>query len=120
MLLAGAIAIAIFVLPPVWGAVAIAAGIAIEVAELAFWIRFLRRYRVQTGVEGLIGSVAEVIEALDPAGRVRLRGEIWRATASEAAAIGERVRVTAVDGLTLEVEPEGSSRTPAAAPRTPG
>jgi membrane-bound serine protease (ClpP class) len=106
MLLIGAIALAIFVLPPVWGAVAIALGIAIEVAELAFWIRFLRRYRVQTGAEGLVGAPAEVIEALDPGGRVRLRGEIWRARGSRPASIGERVRVTAVDGLTLEVQPE--------------
>jgi membrane-bound serine protease (ClpP class) len=106
MLLAGAIVLAIFVLPPVWGAVAIAVGIAIEIAELAFWIRFLRRYRVQTGAEGLIGSVGEVIEALDPGGRVRLRGEIWRARGSRPASVGESVRVTAVDGLTLEVEPD--------------
>lgn len=120
MLLIGAIALAFFVLPPVWGAVVIALGIAIEVGELAFWMRSLRRYRVQTGAEGLVGSVGEVIEALDPRGRVRLRGEIWRATGSRPASIGERVRVTAVDELTLEVEPEGPNRTPSAHPRTRG
>jgi membrane-bound serine protease (ClpP class) len=106
VLLVGAIALAIFVLPPALGALAIAAGIAIEVGELYFWIRFLRRYRVQTGAEGLLGAGAEVVEHCDPNGRVRLRGEIWRARASSSAAIGQRVRVTGVDGLTLEVEPE--------------
>jgi membrane-bound serine protease (ClpP class) len=107
MLLIGAIALAVFVLPPFWGAVAISLGIAIEAGEVYFWIRFLRRYRVQTGAEGLIGARAEVVERCDPNGRVRLRGEIWRARADVPAANGEQVRVTGVDGLTLEVEPEG-------------
>jgi membrane protein implicated in regulation of membrane protease activity len=103
MLLIGAIALAVFVLPPVLGVIAIAAGIVIEVAEVAFWVRFLRRYRVRTGAEGLIGAAAEVIEACDPRGRVRLRGEIWHARCDEGAGVGDRVTVTGVDGLTLEV-----------------
>jgi membrane-bound serine protease (ClpP class) len=106
MLLVGAIALAVFVLPPWLGALAIAAGIAVEVGELVFWNRFLRRYRVRTGAEGLVGARAEVVQALDPRGRVRLRGEIWQARAARPAGIGGRVRVTGVDGLTLEVEPE--------------
>jgi membrane protein implicated in regulation of membrane protease activity len=89
------------------GIAAVALGIAIEVAEVGFWIRFLRRYRVQTGVEGLIGSTAEVIENCDPAGRVRLRGEIWHARCASRAEVGEQVTVTGVDGLTLEVERNG-------------
>ena len=105
MLLLGAIALALFVLPPGWGLAAVALGIAIEIAEVGFWIRFLRRYRVQTGSEGLIGTRGEVIEACDPDGRVRLRGEIWRARSSSLAAVGEHVEVTDVDGLTLEVRP---------------
>ena len=105
MLLIGAIALAIFVLPPAWGLAAIVVAMVIEVAEVGFWIRFLRRYRVQTGAEGLEGAVAEVVEACDLEGRVRLRGEIWRARCSYPAAVGEQVRVTGVDGLTLEVGP---------------
>jgi membrane protein implicated in regulation of membrane protease activity len=104
MLLLGAIALAVLVLPPVWGLVAVTAGLVSEVAEVGFWVRFLRRYRVRTGVEGLVGSTAEVIEACDPRGRVRLRGEIWHASCSGGAGVGDRVTVTAVHGLTLEVE----------------
>jgi membrane protein implicated in regulation of membrane protease activity len=107
MLLVGAIVLALFVLPPGLGIAAVALGIAIEVAEVGFWIRFLRRYRVQTGVEGLIGSTAEVIENCDPVGRVRLRGEIWHARCDSRAEVGEQVTVTGVDGLTLEVERNG-------------
>lgn len=105
MLLVGAILLALFVLPPGWGIAAVALAMVIEVAEVGFWIRFLRRYRVRTGVEGLIGSTGEVIETCDPRGRVRLRGEIWHARCASRAEVGERVTVTGVDGLTLEVEP---------------
>jgi membrane-bound serine protease (ClpP class) len=106
MLLVGAIVLAIFVLPPAWGLAAIVVAMVIEIAEVGFWTRFLRRYRVQTGAEGLVGAIAEVVEACDLEGRVRLRGEIWRARSSFPAPTGERVRVTGVDGLTLEVGPE--------------
>jgi membrane protein implicated in regulation of membrane protease activity len=108
MLLLGAIALALFVLPPGWGLAAVVLGIAIEIAEVGFWIRFLRRYRVQTGSEGLIGLTGEVIEACDPRGRIRLRGEIWHAHCSSRAGVGERVEVTGVEGLTLEVESTGT------------
>jgi membrane-bound serine protease (ClpP class) len=110
MFLVGMIALAVFVLPPALGIAAVALGIVVEVAEVGFWIRFLRRYRVTTGAEGLIGATAEVIEACEPNGRVRLRGEIWRARCSTPAAVGDRVTVTGVDGLTLEVEPGERSR----------
>jgi len=103
MLLLGAIVLAVFVLPPVWGIAIVAVALVIEVAEVGFWVRFLRRYRVRTGAEGLVGASAEVIEACDPRGRVTLRGEIWHARCAEGAGVGERVTVTAVDGLTLEV-----------------
>lgn len=103
MLLVGAILLALFVLPPGWGIAAVALGIVIEVAEVGFWVRFLRRYRVRTGVEGLIGTTGEVIETCDPRGRVRLRGEIWHARCASRAEVGERVTVTGVDGLTLQV-----------------
>ena len=112
MLLIGAIVLALFVLPPGWGIALVVVAMVIEVAEVGFWIRFLRRYRVRTGVEGLIGSTAEVIEACDPIGRVRLRGEIWHARCRSRAEVGERVAVTGVDGLTLEVEGPGTEKGP--------
>jgi membrane-bound serine protease (ClpP class) len=106
MLLVGAIALALFVLPPGWGLALVVLAAVLEVAEVGFWIRFLRRYRIATGKEALIGSSAEVIEACDPRGRVRLRGEIWRAECDSDARVGDRVKVVGVDGLTLRVEPE--------------
>jgi membrane protein implicated in regulation of membrane protease activity len=107
MFLIAMIALAIFVFPPWLGLVAVATGIAVEVAEVGFWVRFLRRYRVRTGAEGLIGEVAEVVAACEPLGRVRLRGETWHARCAANAAVGDRVTVTDLDGLTLEVAPVG-------------
>jgi membrane protein implicated in regulation of membrane protease activity len=105
MFLIAMLALALLVLPPWLGVAAVATGIAVELAEVGFWIRFLRRYRIRTGAEALVGAVAEVVETCDPNGRVRLRGEIWRArgSPSTAAGVGQRVEVTGVDGLTLEV-----------------
>jgi membrane-bound serine protease (ClpP class) len=93
------------ILDPPLGGIALAVGAALEVGEAIFWTRYLKRYRVKTGVEGMIGERAETIEVCEPRGRVRLRGEIWDAVCDPGAGIGEAVRVTAVEGLTLTVEP---------------
>jgi membrane-bound serine protease (ClpP class) len=62
---------------------------------------------VRTGSEELIGSIAEVREPLDPEGQVFVAGALWRARAGGSGPIGlgNRVRIKAVDGLTLDVEP---------------
>jgi membrane-bound serine protease (ClpP class) len=62
---------------------------------------------VRTGSEELIGSIADVREPLDPDGQVFVSGALWRAraTGGEEFGLGTRVRIKAVDGLTLEVEP---------------
>ena len=49
MILALAIA-GLFVLPGPWRVVVVVVAVFIEVGEVFFWIRFLRRYRVTTGV----------------------------------------------------------------------
>jgi membrane-bound serine protease (ClpP class) len=101
------------ILDPPLGVIALVAGALFEVGEAVFWTRYLRRIRVRTGTEGMIGERAEVIEACRPRGRVKLRGEIWDAVCEPGAELGEAVTVTAVSGLTLEVEPragEGAQR----------
>ena len=62
---------------------------------------------VRTGSEELVGSIGEVRMPLDPEGQIFIQGALWRARATGADEIGPgtRVRVKAVDGLSLEVEP---------------
>jgi membrane-bound serine protease (ClpP class) len=64
---------------------------------------------VRTGTEELVGSLAEARSNLDPEGRVWAGGTIWSARlAGEGVAVrlGDRVRIDAVEGLTLVVHPE--------------
>ena len=64
---------------------------------------------VRTGTEEMIGSTAEARTSIDPDGRVWLGGTIWSARLAEGATpirLGDKVRVEAVDGLTLVVRPE--------------
>jgi len=70
-------------------------------------VRAMRRPQV-TGAQGMVGRLAVARGELGPEGQVNVDGEIWRAVA-EGGAIpaGEKVRVTAVDGLTLRVSRAG-------------
>ena len=68
-----------------------------------------RNERVRTGAEEMIGSTAEARTSIDPTGRVWLGGTLWSARLADGAAPvqpGDRVKVEAVDGLTLVVHPE--------------
>jgi membrane-bound serine protease (ClpP class) len=107
-----AAALAVFVLPPPLGVAVVAGAILLEIAELALYRRYLHGRRVQTGAEALVDQAGEASTALDPVGRVRIRGESWRARTREPVRAGEPVRVIAVDGLTLEVEPGESPSGP--------
>jgi membrane-bound serine protease (ClpP class) len=92
-----------------WGLVALVVALALEVLEYLAWKRFLRRYRLRSGPETMVGSTATVVEDCAPVGQVRMLGELWRARCEEPVAAGEEVRITAVDGLTLDVERQPAS-----------
>lgn len=109
------IAIALFLLltevvSPGLGVALVALAVVFEAVEIWLWLRYLRRHRVRTGVEGMIGDRGRVVESCLPEGTVKLRGEIWAARSLTGARSGQTVRVTGVDGLTLEVEPEAGVR----------
>ena len=63
------------------------------------------RVRVATGTEGMIGEVGVTRTPLGPEGKVFVHGELWNATSRTAIAEGARVRVRAVEGLRVIVEP---------------
>jgi membrane-bound serine protease (ClpP class) len=97
--------VGLFVLPGPWNVVGVVVAAFVEVGEVFFWRRFLRRYRVQTGAEALIGRRAEVLESCSPQGRVRVGSEIWNARSDVPVARGDYVQITSIDGLTLSVDP---------------
>ena len=85
-----------------------------SLGKLDFWallVYLVVRSQLQppvTGAAGLLNEQAIAHTDLSPAGTVRIHGEFWSAVASAPIARGTPVRVTAVDGLRLKVEPEST------------
>jgi membrane-bound serine protease (ClpP class) len=104
VLLAASI-VGLFFLPSPLNAILFGVAVVLEIGEIFLWIKFLERYRVRGGAEGMVGEKATVIDACDPAGLVRVRGEVWKAVAEpgEAFAEGERAVVRSVEGLSVTV-----------------
>ncbi len=91
---------------PLWFTFGIAAGSALVVFGVAALVARSRRRPVVAGREELVGAAGEVVEATADETWARVHGEIWRVRADGPLAPGARVRVQAVDGLTLIVRPE--------------
>jgi membrane-bound serine protease (ClpP class) len=71
-----------------------------------------QRRGVVTGQEEMIGGIGQVIDWGAAEGRVRVRGEIWRARGPIGLAPERKVCITAIHGLTLEVEAAPESTNP--------
>ena len=81
------------------------AGSLVLLAILSYAVR-ARRRPVVSGTEGLLREHAEALEGFERQGLVRVHGETWSATSRAPIHAGQRLRITKVHGLTLEVEPE--------------
>jgi membrane-bound serine protease (ClpP class) len=72
-----------------------------------------RHAPLASGVGRLLGVPGVVVVELAPTGQVRVRGEVWAARLAEpsheAVPARSTVRVLAIDGLTLVVEPAGDT-----------
>lgn len=77
-------------------------GFFVAVAALVFKTQLSKPL---TGAQGLVGEIGIVKNAIMPAGKVFVHGELWNATAKEPIQQGARVRVVNVVNLVLEVEP---------------
>ena len=85
-------------------------GVAVASAAFVFLVVGMavrqRRRPVLTGREHMIGAVAESLDDFEREGWARVHGESWRVRANGPVRRGERLRVTAIDGLILTVEVE--------------
>jgi membrane-bound serine protease (ClpP class) len=85
--------------------------VAASAASAAFFILALavllrsRRRAVVTGAEAMLGAEGETLFWQGTEGRVRVRGEVWRARAKGPLEPGMRVKVIAREGLVVVVEP---------------
>ena len=88
---------------PLIGAVATVGGLVV-VGIVYLATRSMRR-PVVTGVQGMVGEQAEVVEDFTGKGRVRYGGELWNARSNAPLHTGQTARIVKVEGLTLWVEP---------------
>jgi len=65
-----------------------------------------RKQPVVSGREEMIGAQGEVIEDLAQDGWALIHSENWKVRSTVPLKRGQKVRVTAIDGLVLEVAPE--------------
>ena len=75
------------------------------VVGIAYIAARSQRRPVVTGVQGMIGDNAEVLQDFTGSGRVRYRGELWNAHSDTGLHAGQMARIVKVEGLTLWVEP---------------
>lgn len=88
-------------------------GVVLASSAAIYWyaIQAMRR-PVETGTEGMVGEIGEVIESRGANLFVRARSENWHAKSAAELREGDRVKVVAVEDLTLRVkklEPDAKS-----------
>jgi membrane-bound serine protease (ClpP class) len=71
---------------------------------LSYLVFRSQKLKPTTGMDGLIGEVGEVRNALAPAGKIFVHGEYWNAQADESIDAGAKVRVVGYDGMALKVK----------------
>jgi len=65
----------------------------------------MHRRPVVSGREEMLGATGEALEDFDRTGYVRMHSENWRARSTVPIHAGDTVRVTAIDGLVLDIVP---------------
>jgi membrane-bound serine protease (ClpP class) len=85
------------------GGIATTAGLAL--LGLIYMMMRSRNRPVVSGVEGMIGQSAEVVDDFTGRGKVFLDGELWMADSVQPLRKGQNARVIAIHGLVVNVEP---------------
>jgi membrane-bound serine protease (ClpP class) len=88
---------------------AIAIGVTLPFAVITLFLVTLavraRANTVITGTQGMISEIGVALTPLAPAGKVFVHGEYWDADSTHPVEKGASVKVIAIDGLHLTVEP---------------
>jgi membrane-bound serine protease (ClpP class) len=87
---------------------ALAVAVSIALCSITIFLGFLalrvRRSRLLTGVQCLVGEVGVARTEISSQGTVLVRGEYWHAKSNVPIATGTRVSVERVEGMTLYVK----------------
>lgn len=87
-------------------ATALAVPFAIITVFLVTLILKAHANKVTTGTAGMVGEIGVAQTELKPSGKVFVHGEYWDAESSAPVELGAAIRVIAVEGLILKVEPK--------------
>lgn len=90
----------------------------VVVGIVAFLTYFAARAQMSShaaDLSDMVGQVGDATTDIDPEGKVFILGTYWTAESSQKVGKGERVRIVAVEGLKLRVEPVSSGRAATAA-----
>ena len=72
---------------------------------MVYMLMRIRRKPAVSGIESMLGAIAEALEDFDSNGTVFVNGERWNAHTDTAIKKGDKLQITAVDHLVLKVEP---------------
>ena len=102
-------------LPESWLSISWSSILTVAVVSIIFFFGVLsyavkaQRSKVRTGREGMIGEVGVARTDIAPFGKAFLHGELWDARSEAPVRAGERVVVTAVEGMMVKVKKEGGN-----------
>ena len=86
-----------------------AVAVALPFAAITIFLMSLairaRSNKVISGTQGMLGEIGRAHTALAPEGKVFVHGEYWDAVSPIPVEPGSRIRVVAVEGLRIRVEP---------------
>jgi membrane-bound serine protease (ClpP class) len=95
--------------------IAFVVSVAVVFGLFLFWmisyLLKLRRRGAVTGKGSILGGTGTAMESFSGAGKVWLEGESWAAVSKVQIEKDQEVVVTAIDGLTLEVQPAADTET---------
>ena len=98
-----------FILP--WPLIAAIALVSVLFILLVLGMAIQARKRpVVSGHEEMLGAGGEVIEDFSNEGWARIHSETWKIRSAIPLRRGQKVRVTSIDGLALEVVPDGPAK----------
>jgi membrane-bound serine protease (ClpP class) len=75
------------------------------IVAITFAVRAQFR-RAVTGAEDMIGQIGEAKSRIAPSGKVFVAGEYWNAESEDVIEEGEKIKVTAIEGMKLKVARE--------------
>jgi membrane-bound serine protease (ClpP class) len=92
---------------PLWVVAVISAVSALFILAVAGMAAKARRRPVVSGISALVGTTGELVEFSDGEGWAQIQGDYWRVTGAGDLHTGGRVRVSGVQGVVLQVAPDG-------------